>query len=515
MLRNMLTVGGLTLVSRVLGFARDKLIATHLGSGAMSDVWVAAFQLPNLFRRVFGEGAFNAAFVPMYSRRLEEGGDKAADSFARRTLSLMFMILMGCFVLSFIFMEPIVKLTNIGFANDGRLEPAVAASRITIVYLVFICLVAGLSGILNSRKVFGAPAFAYVVLNAVFLIGLVVVVPRTGEPLLVLCWSVVVAGVLQLAVVLISCLRRGVDLRPRLPRFDEDAKRLSLLMAPGLISASVQQLNLMVGQTIASLQVGGKTAIFYADRINQLPLGLIGMAAGVVLLPEITRNLRGGDEAGAKRSLSQGLELSFFLCLPATIAMLVIPREIMYAIFEGGKFEGESALLAGYVLAAFAIGTPAYILARVLQPGYFAREDTKTPMRFTIITAVTNMVLVYPLYLWLGPVGCALATSVAGWVNVGLLWFGLRGAGFMGLTAGFYSRVGRMLLASVIMGGAVWGVAGAGESLLMAEGRFFQRIGSMGVVVGLGLVIYLAAVIGMRVYSMADLKRKFRRGGRT
>ena len=256
MLRNMFTVGGLTLVSRVLGFARDKLIATHLGSGAMSDVWVAAFQLPNLFRRVFGEGAFNAAFVPMYSRRLEEGGDKAADSFARRTLSLMFMILMGCFVLSFIFMEPIVKLTNIGFANDGRLEPAVAASRITIVYLVFICLVAGLSGILNSRKVFGAPAFAYVVLNAVFLIGLVVVVPRTGEPLLVLCWSVVVAGVLQLAVVLISCLRRGVDLRPRLPRFDEDAKRLSLLMAPGLISASVQQLNLMVVQTIASLQVG-------------------------------------------------------------------------------------------------------------------------------------------------------------------------------------------------------------------------------------------------------------------
>src|SRR5690606_18712994 len=175
-----------------------------------------------------------------------------------------------------------------------------------------------------------------------------------------------------------------------------------------------------------------------------------------------------------KRSLSQGIELSLFLCLPATIAMLVIPREIMYAIFEGGKFEGESALLAGYVLAAFAIGTPAYILARVLQPGYFAREDTKTPMRFTIITAVTNMVLTYPLFLWLGPVGCALATSVAGWVNVGLLWFGLRGAGFMGVSEGFYSRTGRMFLAAVIMGAAVWGLAGWGESILFAEGRFFQ-----------------------------------------
>lgn len=511
----MFTVGGFTMLSRIFGFVRDKLIASHLGSGAMSDVWVAAFQLPNLFRRVFGEGAFNAAFVPMYGRRFEEAGAQEADLFARRTLSLMFIILTGCFILSFIFMEPIVKLTNIGFASDGRLEPAVKASRITVVYLVFICLVAGLSGILNSRKVFGAPAFAYVVLNAVFLIGLIVIVPQTGEPLLVLCWSVVVAGVLQLTVVLVSCLRRGVDLRPLIPRIDDDARRLSLLMAPGLVSASVQQLNLMVGQTIASLEIGGKTAIFYADRINQLPLGLIGMAAGVVLLPEITRSLRGGDEAGAKRSLSQGLEFSLFLCLPATIAMLVIPREIMYAIFEGGKFTGDSAISAGYVLAAFATGTPAYILARVLQPGYFAREDTKTPMRYTIITAVTNMLLVYPLYLLLGPVGCALATSAAGWLNVGLLWFGLRNGGFMGLTEGFFSRIGRMMLAAVVMGAAVWGMAQTGERWLMAEGRFFVRLGLMGFVTGSGLVIYLAVLFALRVYSPAEIKGRFRRTGRT
>jgi putative peptidoglycan lipid II flippase len=276
----MFTVGSLTLLSRIAGFVRDKLIAYHLGSGAMADVWVAAFQFPNLFRRVFGEGAFNAAFVPMYSRRLEEQGAEGADRFARRTLSTMFVILMSCFVLSFIFMEPIVKITNIGFAQDGRLEAAVTASRITVVYLVFICLVAGLSGILNSRKVFGAPAVSYVALNIVFVVGLVLVVPRTGEPLLVLCWSVVVAGVIQLAIVVASCLRRGVDLRPLFPHFDADMKQLAWLMAPGLVSASVQQLNLIVGGTVASLQVGGKMGINLADRINQLPLGLIGMAAG-------------------------------------------------------------------------------------------------------------------------------------------------------------------------------------------------------------------------------------------
>lgn len=511
MFRSFFTVGSLTLVSRIAGFVRDKLIAVHLGSGAMADVWIAAFQLPNLFRRVFGEGAFNAAFVPMYSRRLEEQGAADADRFARRTLSTMFVILMSCFVLCFVFMEPIVRITNLGFAADERLEAAVKASRITVAYLVFICLVAGLSGILNSRKVFAAPTFAYVALNLVFLAGLVLVVPHVAEPLYALSWCVIVAGLVQLAIVAVSCWRRGIDLRPRLPRFDDDMKRLALLMGPGLVSAGIQQLNLLVGGAVASFQMGGKIAISLADRINQLPLGLIGMAASVVLLPEITRNLRGGDEAAAKRSLSQGLELSLFLCLPATAAMLAVPREIMYAIFEGGKFAGDAAVEAGWILAAFALGSPAYILAKVLQPGYFAREDTRTPMRFTIATAVTNMVLVYPLFLWLGVVGCALATSVAGWVNVLLLWSGLRGAGFMGLSPGFASRAVRLLLAALLMGVLVWLLARWGQGVLMAEGRFMKRFGAMSLLVSFGMFAYLAAVLGLRVYSPGELKRRFRR----
>tara|TARA_R110002096_G_scaffold33146_29_gene95951 strand:+ start:268 stop:1815 length:1548 start_codon:yes stop_codon:yes gene_type:complete len=511
MFRSIFTVSGFTLMSRLLGFVRDKLIASYLGVGPLADVWVAAFRLPNLFRRVFGEGAFNAAFVPMYSRRLEEGGDSDADLLARRTLSLMFSILIVLFVLAFIFMEPIVKITNIGFKAGGRLEPAVAASRITVVYLIFICLVAAISGVLNSRKVFAAPAFAYVVLNLVFLAALFFVVPKTGDPLTVLCWAVVVSGVLQLAVVVIAALRRGINLRPRLPVIDNDMKKLGVLMAPGLVSAGIQQLNLMVGQTVASLQVGGNASIFYADRINQLPLGLIGMAAGVVLLPEITRSLRGGDEEGAKRSMCQGMELALLLCLPAMAAMLVIPREMMYAIFEGGKFTAEAAIESGWVLAAFALGTPAYVLARVLQPGYFAREDTKTPMRFTIASAVVNIILAYPMFRWLGPTGCALATSIAGWVNVCLLWFGLRNSGFMGLTPGFFGRVFRMLLASAIMGGLVWLAAQYSEPWLMAEGQFFQRVAILGVLVAGGVGIYFALVIVTRVYSIGELKRRFRK----
>lgn len=511
MFRSMFTVGSLTLVSRLAGFVRDKLIAVHLGGGAMADVWIAAFQLPNLFRRIFGEGAFNSAFVPMYSGRLEEEGAEVADRFASRTLSVMFGLLLTCAVLCFIFMEPIVRISNIGFVADGRFAPAVQASRITIGYLIFVCLVAALSGVLNSRKVFAPSAWAYVALNIVFIAALVLIVPRTESPLMVLSWSVIVSGVVQLLIVLISCWLYGVRLKPMSFRIDDDIKRLGLLMGPGLVSAGIQQVNLLVGGAVASLAVGGKIGMSLADRINQLPLGLIGMAVGVVLLPEITRNLRGGEEEEAKRSLSKGIELSLFLCLPATAALLAIPREMMYAIFEGGKFDGDVASYAGWILAAFATGTPAYILAKVLQPGYYAREDTKTPMRFTIISSVTNIVLVYPFFLWMGVIGCALATSIAGWVNVALLWFGLRGAGFMERSIGFTGRLLRLVLASALMGIVLWVIAFFGHELLMAPGRFVQRVSLVGAMVCIGLFAYLGAVLVLRIYSLDELKKRFRR----
>ncbi|MEM9281724.1 MAG: murein biosynthesis integral membrane protein MurJ [Verrucomicrobiota bacterium] len=515
MFRSIFTVSGFTLMSRLLGFARDVLIAKYLGAGATADVWVAAFRLPNLFRRIFGEGAFNAAFVPMYSRRLEENGEKAADDLARRTFYLMLTILVVLFVAAFIFMDPLVRATSWGFASDGRLEPAVTASRITVGYMIFICLVAAVSGVLNSRRVFAAPAFAYVVLNIVFLVALLLIIPRTGEPLTVLCWSVLVAGALQLGVVVVAGLRRGIDLRPKVPRIDDDMKKLGSLMAPGLVSAGVQQLNLLVGQAVASLQLGGVALIFYADRINQLPLGLLGIALGTVLLPEVTRKLRGGDETGAQQTLNQGMEIAMLFVLPAVAAMLVIPVPIMHALFVDGEFTPEAAREAGKVLAAFALGTPTYVLAKVLQPAYFAREDTRTPMRFTIVSAVVNMALAYPFFLWLGPTGCALATSVAGWANILLLWFGLRKAGFLKVTAHFAGRVMRMLVASALMAGVVWWLAERCQGWLLADHGFVLRVAVLSALVVLGVLIYFVAVILLRVYTISELKARMRRQPRT
>jgi putative peptidoglycan lipid II flippase len=515
MFRSIFTVSGFTLLSRLLGFARDVLIAKYLGAGATADVWVAAFRLPNLFRRIFGEGAFNAAFVPMYSRRIEEKGEKEADDFARRVISLMFVILMAIFVLAFIFMEPIVRVTTVGFAQDGRLDPAVDASRITVGYLVFICLVAAFSGILNSRRVFAAPAFSYVVLNIVFLVALVFVIPKTGDPLRVLCWSVMCSGLLQLLVVVVAAVRKGVRIGFAMPKVDAETKQLGKLMAPGLVSAGVQQLNLLVGQTVVSLQVGGVALFFYADRINQLPLGLLGIALGTVLLPEITRRLRGGDEEGARGTLLQGMEIALLFGLPAVAAMLVIPGPIMHALFVAGEFTSEAAKEAGKVLAAFALGTPTYVLAKVLQPAYFAREDTKTPMRYTIVSAVVNIVLAYPMFLWLGPAGCALATSIAGWVNLVLLWLGLRKAGYLRVTAPFITRVTRMVMASAIMGGLIWFLAGYANPWLMTAGSFLVRVGVLCGLVAIGVVIYFAAVIATRVYSVSELKARLKRSPRT
>ncbi|MDF1812825.1 MAG: murein biosynthesis integral membrane protein MurJ [Verrucomicrobiales bacterium] len=512
MFRSMFTVGGFTLMSRILGFVRDKLIANYLGAGQLGDVWVAAFALPNMFRRIFGEGAFNSAFVPVYCRKIEEEGDEAANKFASRTITIMFWILVTIFVLAFIFMKEVVILTNWGFRADERLGLAVSAARITIVYMIFVCLMAAFSGVLNSRKRFGPPAFAYVVLNIVLIAVLLFASSYFENPLTAISYGVILAGVLQFGLVWIATLRSGNKITLTKLVIDKDIKKLSILMVPGLISAGIQQLNLLVGGTIASMDLGGRSSIYYSDRINQLPLGIIGMAAGVVLLPEISRNLRSGKFDEAKKSLAFGADASILLCIPAMVAMLVIPREIMHAIFEGGAFTGEDAVSAAGVLGAFAIGMPAYVLARVYQPGYYAREDTKTPMKFAVTTAIVNMILVYPMFLWLGVTGCALATSIAGWFNVVLLWVGLRKDDFVAMTGARIWRYSRMFLSAFGMGAAIWYMAKYGEPWLLREGGFVIRMCALTLLVFAGIIVYFVLIFMTRVFAVSDLKKMFRRG---
>lgn len=511
-----MTVSGFTLLSRILGLVRDMVISHYLGVGKVSDAWNAAFQFPNLFRRVFGEGAFNAAFVPMYSGKLEENGEKSAFDFGSRVLILLSLILAILFLICFIFIHPIIWSFNSGFAAD-QLELAVKLARVTTGYMFFICLLAALSSILNSHKKFGAPAFSYGFLNIALLVGLLIFVPITRNPEWVLAWSLLASGVLQLLVVVVPAWRMGFRIHWKLPnlRSDPDMKRLALLMLPGLMSAGIQQINLLVGSWVASFQEGAKTLLYNADRVNQLPLGLIGIAFGVVLLPDLSRKVRSNDHLAAIQSMRHGMLMAMFLAIPAMMGMIVLGEELIYGLFVSGRFTGSDATAVSHALAAFALGCPAYIMSRVLQPGYYAREDTKTPMRFTFISAVVNILLCAAAYLLFKGSGylhvaCAGATSIAGWVNVILLASGLRKTGFINTDQAFWLKLAKMLVASLVMGAVVYLIAHLLAEPLHGSSRLI-RVALLLATGAAGMIAYFLSAHFLKAMTLQQLRSGFRR----
>lgn len=508
-----MTVSGLTLVSRVLGLLRDVVINHYLGVNAVSDAWNSAFQFPNLFRRVFGEGAFNAAFVPMYAGKLEDGKDEAF-SFGSRTILLLSLILAGVFFFCMVFTWPIMWVFNAGYDSE-TLDLTVSLARVTMGYLFFVCLLSAFSAVLNSHKRFFAPAFSYAFLNVVFLVGLWGFVPLYEKPEEVLSWSLLAAGVIQLMVVVIPAYRLGFKVKFERPKWTSDMKKLSLLMIPGLLSAGIQQVNLLVGGLVVSFQEGGKTMIYNADRINQLPLGLIGIAFGIVLLPEITRLIKNDKLTEARDSLQTGMVYAMFLTLPAMVGMVVLAEPMLFVLFKGGKFTAEAAQSAGYALSVFALGCPAYVLARVLQPGYFARQDTKTPMKYTFASAVTNAVLcLVALGLLKGSgylhIGCAAATSIAGWLNVVLLARGLKKPELIILRKKFWVKMSKMLMVSLLMGVAIYFAAEVVYSPLHSDSRLL-RTGTLLLLITFGVTLYFCVSHFGKVMSLRELKNGFKR----
>ena len=510
----MATVSGFTLMSRVLGLVREILIGRYLGTGGTADAFVAAFRFPNMFRRIFGEGAFNSAYVPLFARELEENGRDAAELFARRAFTILALILGAGTIVAIPAMPLIMWVFAHGFVDDpAKFDTTVTLGRIMFSYLLCMALSAHLSGTLNSLKVFAMPAFAPVMLNIIFITALLVVVPALGlvgkfyEIGLVISWAVFVAGFAQLAALYISCWRKGIHVRPVAPRPTPRIRRLFVLMVPGIIAAGIQQLNLFVGTGFASGQDGALSDLYYSDRIYQLPLGMIGIAFGVVLLPDITRKLRGGDERGAKGSISRGSDFAMLLTLPAAVAMIVIPVPIISTIFERGEFTRDGTLNTAAALAGFAIGLPGYVLVKVLQPGYFAREDTKRPMIMAAITVGVNIALSLALFPFFQHVGIAVATAVSAWVNVALLVRGLRG--FWQPDVGLVAKVLRMVAASLLMGAVLWGV----QQLMSGwfEGGFALKAAGLAALVSIGVVAYFAAAVAMGATSLSALKSGFRR----
>lgn len=516
------TVGGLTMVSRLLGFVRDILIAAALGSGAVADAFFVAFRFPNLFRRLFAEGAFNSAFVPLFARRLEGEGEAAARAFAEEAMAMLAFVLIVFSGLAMLAMPWLMALLAPGFVSDpAKYGLSVLLTQIAFPYLFCMSLVALLSGVLNSLHRFWAAAAAPILLNVILVtaIALAIALGYSHKPAagVVLATGVLIAGLAQLAMLWIAVRRAGLILAIRRPRYTEGVKRLVALGIPGLVSGGITQINIVVGTIIASLQAGAISYLYYADRLYQLPLGIVGVAIGVVLLPDLARKLRAGDTAAAMDSQNRSLELGLALTLPAAVALAVAAEPIISVLFQRGAFTAADTPATAAALAAYAWGLPAFVLIKVFQPAFFAREDTATPMRYAAVNLVVNVagsVGLFFLFQSLGTyphVGVALATTLAAWVNTVLLWSRLVRRGEFAADARLARVLPMIALSSAAMGAVLWLAMPLLAPWLAASQPTAVRFAALAALVTAGLASYgmLAVVTGaLRLGSLRSALRR-------
>ena len=511
MLRGILTVGGWTMGSRLLGFARDILIAALAGTGGVADAFFVANKLPNMFRRLFGEGAFNAAFVPEFTGLLATEGHDAAKAFAQQAISVLAFWLLGLTLLGEIFMPAIMHVMAPGFTEQpGKFQLAVDLARITFPYLILICLAALLSGVLNGLDRFAAAAAAPMLYNLCSIAAMLLLTRYVATIGHALAWGVSTAGVAQLALLVWATRRAGMKLAIPRPRLTPAMGVLLRRMAPGLIGASAMQLNQVVDVIVGSLLPPGTIALlYYADRVNQLPLGTIGAAVGTALLPMLSRQVRGPDPAAAVATLNRALEYALVLTVPAALALIVSGYPILAVLFERGAFTLHSALLASQSLAAYALGLPFFVLVKVLAPAFFARGDTTTPVRIAMITLVLNFALNIALFIPLQHVGPALATSLAAVFNVGALWIMLHRRGFLRLDAGVRTRLPRITLAAAAMAATLWLIqARVFNPADMDHG--IRWVGLAGLM-GAGLLAYAASGLALGAFDTAALGARLKR----
>lgn len=516
------TVGGLTLISRLLGFVRDILIAAALGSGAIADAFFVAFRFPNLFRRLFGEGAFNAAFVPLFAKRLEGEGKEAVRGFAEEALSGLLLILLVFSAPVMLAMPWLMALLAPGFmATPEKYDLAVVLTQIAFPYLLCMSLVALLSGVLNSMHRFWAAAAAPILLNVVLISAIALAIfmgfSRRPEAGYILSIGVFVAGFAQLAMLAVAVHRAGLPLGLRRPRYSDDMRRLVGLGIPGLVAGGITQINIVVGTIIASLQAGAVSYLYYADRLYQLPLGIVGVAVGVVLLPDLARRLRSGDHAAAMDSQNRSLEFALLLTLPAAVGLAVAAEPIVSVLYERGAFNAGDTRATAAALAAFAAGLPAFVLIKVFQPAFFAREDTRTPMHFAAVNMVVNAAGSLGLYALfrahglMPHVGIALATTLAGWVNAAMLWSTLRSRGEFRSDARLTRNLSRIAMASAVMGGLLVAVKGPLQPWLDPAAGLGVRAAALAALVGVGALTYAVMVAMSGVLGLDQLRRFFHR----
>jgi putative peptidoglycan lipid II flippase len=513
--RNVAVQALITGGSRILGFARDVVLAAQIGANPISDAFNTAQQFPNLFRRVFGEGAFSQAFVPSYARTLQSEGAEAAERVAADVLVALTIATAALTVIAQLAMPWIMLAVHYGYRNDPpNFNLAILLTQITMPYLACMAISALLSGVLNTAGRFALSAGAPTLMNLCLLIAaLMFEEPRR---IAVACSvALTISGVLQAALLWWGCRRQGVKIRLHPPRLTKPVREVIALAVPGAIAASVVQINILVSQSFASIEVGAKTWLSYADRLYQLPLGLIGVAVGVAIVPRLSRALAAGNPQEGSRLTDEALVLSMAFTLPAAAALLVMPGFLSDGLFARGAFTSEDAAMTASALFHFGWGVPAFVLLKIFAPGYFARRDTMRPMIFGLISVVANIALGVSLFMYLqhlghpGFPGLAVATSAAAWINLALLAGVQMRRGDWRMTGEAAGRLARVGAATTVMGVAV-GVMAANRDALEGLLLGFKEL-ALALTILVGGLVYVVAAFALRAVTPAEVRAALRR----
>ncbi len=510
-------IGGMTLISRLFGFARDMLISRLLGGTALGDAWQIAFQLPNIFRRLFAEGAFSAAFVPLFNRKMAadgEAGHKGAQQLANETLSVFIPTLLVFSALMMAVMPWAIWLID-DFGKGGRSTPiAISLARIAFPYLGLISIMTLFAAILNSISKFAAAAFAPVLMNICMIGAMLLAIwqgySSTPETIATyLAWSVTIAGVFQMSWLYFWARRAGFHFRLMRPRLTGDVRELGVLILPAVFGAGIYQISRFIDLFfLGRLEEGSFVFLALADRLNQLPLGIIGIALGTAILPALSRFIAANDPGGAQRVQSNAIELGLLLTVPAAVGLFFAAQPLVSAFYFGGKFDLADVESTAGVVAMLVIGLPAYVMVKVLTPGFFARKDTKTPVYTAGISLVINITLNMMLIPVMGVAGLALAGAVAAWANCAMLYGVLHRRGHFLVEPDLFFRISRIALSAFVMGAVVYFLIPYGNAYYGAGA--LSRALSIAVLGGAGAIVYfgLAWITGAIDKSKITMLRR-------
>jgi putative peptidoglycan lipid II flippase len=494
LLRSLAAVSSMTLVSRVLGFARDAIMATIFGAGAAMDAWVTAFRLPNLLRRIFAEGAFSQAFVPILADKKTIEGQEAAKAFTANVAGLLTLILAIVTLIGILAAPWIIWSTAHGFTkNQSQFELTTDLLRITFPYILLISLSSLAGAVLNTWNKFSVPAFTPTLLNISFIVFALFFAPYFDPPIMAMAWALLLGGLAQLAYQLPHLKKIGMLVRPKLNFKDPAVWRVLKQMGPAILGVSVSQISQIINQSLASLLVVGSMSwIYYADRLMELPTGLLGVALGTILLPSLSKSLANNDTDEYSKLLDWGLRLALLLALPSAVALAVIAEPLTISLFQYGKFTAHDAQMTQMALMAYAVGIPGLILIKPLAPAFYARKNIKTPVKIAVFSLLVTQGLNLVLVPFLQHTGLALSISLAAIANAGLLYYQLRKQDLFTPQPGWMSFIFKLIVAVLLMALALYGVM----QLMPAwgQGHMPIRLLRLGALVAAGMVVYFAAL---------------------